>query len=61
MKWREHKHLVIFNADGLPGDEGYYAIYCPSDRMVVLAFLVTGNIDALKIAGHMISTEIKNF
>lgn len=60
MHWREHKHLVIFNADGLPGDKGYYAIYCPSDRMVVLAFLVTSDADALKIAGHMISTEIKN-
>ncbi len=60
VQWREHKHLVIFNADGLPGDKGYYTIYCPSDRMVVLAFLVTSDTDARKIAGHMISNEIKN-
>ncbi|MBQ8703734.1 MAG: hypothetical protein IJ524_05115 [Bacteroidales bacterium] len=58
MLWRERKHLVIFNADGLPGDKGYYAIYYPSDRMVVLAFLVTSDEEALKIAGHMTSTEL---
>ena len=54
--WREHKHLVIFNADGLPGDHGHYAIYCPSDRMVVLAFLVDGEEEAFKVAIHMMST-----
>ena len=57
--WHEHKHLVIFAADGLPGDKGYYAIYCPSDRMVVLAFLVTSDEEALKVAGHMMSSEFK--
>lgn len=57
--WNEHKHLVIFAADGLPGDKGYYAIYCPSDRMVVLAFLVTSDEEALKVAGHMMSSEFK--
>ncbi len=56
--WRERKHLVVFNADGLPGDRGHYAIYCPSDRMVVLAFLVDGDAESLKVAGHMISTEL---
>lgn len=59
LHWREHKHLVIFAADGLPGDKGYYAIYCPSDRMVVLAFLVTSDDEALKVAGHMMSSEFK--
>ena len=58
--WREHKHLVIFNADGLPGDRGHYAIYCPSDRMVVLAFLVDGDAESLKVAGHMIATELES-
>ena len=48
--WRERKHLV--------GDRGHYAIYCPSDRMVVLAFLVDGDAERLKVAGHMISTEL---
>ena len=57
--WRERKHLVVFNADGLPGDRGHYAIYCPSDRMVVLAFLVDGDDESLKVAGHMISSEFK--
>lgn len=57
--WREHKHMVVFNADGLPGDKGYYAVYCPSDRMVVLAFLVDGDAESLKVAGHMISSEFK--
>ena len=50
---------MIFAADGLPGDKGYYAIYCPSDRMVVLAFLVTSDDEALKVAGHMMSSEFK--
>ncbi len=56
--WRERKHLVVFNADGLPGDKGYYAIYCPSDRMVVLAFLIIRDDEAFKIASHMTSTEL---
>lgn len=59
QSWSERKHLVIFNADGLPGDKGYYAIYCPSDRMVFLAFLVTGDAEALKVAGHMMDVEFK--
>lgn len=58
MRWREHKHLVIFNADGLPGDKGYYAIYCPSDRMVVLAFLVRSDSEGRKIISHMVSSEL---
>lgn len=57
--WREHKHLVVFNADGLPGDRGHYSIYCPSDRMVVLAFLVGSDDESLKVAGHMLSSEFK--
>ncbi len=57
--WREHKHLVSFNVDGLEGDHGYYAIYCPSDRMVVLAFLVADRTESLKITRHMISTELE--
>lgn len=55
--WRERKHLVVFDADGLQGDKGYYAIYCPSDRMVVLAFLITSKTDALNVTGHMLATE----
>ena len=55
LRWHERKHLVIFNANGLPGDKGYYAIYCPSDRMVILAFLITSDDEAHKVAGHMIS------
>lgn len=54
-KWRERKHLIVFNADGFSDDKGYYAIYCPSDRMVILAFLITGDDVALKVAGHMLS------
>lgn len=57
--WHERKHLVVFNADGLPGDKGYYAIYCPSDRMVVLAFLVNSDDEAFMIAAHMIDSELK--
>jgi hypothetical protein len=53
------KHLVVFNADAFPGDEGYYAIYCPSDRMVILAFHITSDDEALKVAGHMMSSELK--
>lgn len=51
------KHLVVFNADALPGDKGYYAIYSPSDRMVILAFHVTNDDEARKIATHMTATE----
>ena len=53
------KHLVVFNADAFPGDEGYYAIYCPSDRMVILIFHITSDDEALKVAGHMMSSELK--
>lgn len=55
--WQERKHLVIFNADGFPGDKGYYKIYCPSDRMTVLAFLVTSDDEDFLIASHMLTTE----
>ena len=54
---KERKHLVIFNADGLPGDRGYYTIYCPSDRMVVLAFMIRDEKEAWKISKHMMATE----
>ena len=54
---KERKHLVIFNADGLPGDRGYYTIYCPSDRMVVLAFMIRDEKDAWNISMHMMATE----
>jgi len=54
---KERKHLVIFNADGLPGDRGYYTIYCPSDRMVVLAFMIRDEKEARKISKHMMATE----
>ena len=57
--WRERKHLVVFNVDGLPGDRGHYAIYCPSDRMVILAFLVASDAESLKVAAHMMSTEFE--
>ena len=53
------KHLVVFNADAFPGDEGYYAIYCPSDRMVILIFHITSDAESLKVAGHMMSTEFE--
>lgn len=57
MRWQEFKHLIIFNADGLPGDRGYYTFYFPSDRMVVLAFLITDDKEAWKISMHMMATE----
>lgn len=53
------KHLVVFNADAFLGDEGYYAIYCPSDRMVILIFHITSDAESLKVAGHMMSTEFE--
>ncbi len=57
--FRERKHLVSFCVDGLPGDRGHYAIYCPSDRMVILAFLVASDAESLKVAAHMMSTEFE--
>lgn len=53
----ERKYLNVFNIDALPGDEGYYTIYSPSDRMVILAFLCRNTDEQIKVTLHMMATE----
>ena len=51
------KSLEGFTLDGLDGDDGYYMVYCPSDRFVILAFLCRGLDDLIKVNVHMLATE----
>lgn len=51
------KSLEGFTADGLDGDKGFYMIYMPSDRYVILAFLCRGLDDLIKVNLHMLATE----
>ena len=53
----ERKYLNIFNIDALPDDKGYYTIYSPSDRMVILAFLCRDTDEQIKVTMHMLATE----
>lgn len=53
----ERKYLNFFNIDALPGDKGYYTIYSPSDRMVILAFLCRDTDEQIKVTMHMLATE----
>ncbi len=53
----QKKSLEGFTVDGLEGDDGYYMIYCPSDRYVLLAFLCRGVGDLIKVGFHMLATE----
>ena len=49
--------LEGFTLDGIDGDDGYYMVYCPSDRYVILAFLCKGLDDQIKVMFHMLATE----
>ena len=51
------KSLEISVADGLPGDNGYYMFFFPSDRMIVLAFLVKNTKEQMEITMRMLATE----
>ena len=53
----ERKYLNVFNIDALPGDEGCYTIYSPSDRMVILAFHCRNRDEQIKVTLHMMATE----
>jgi hypothetical protein len=54
---KSKKSLEGFTADGLDGDKGFYMIYMPSDRYVILAFLCRGLDDLIKVNLHMLATE----
>ena len=55
---RDRKNsLEGFTLDGIDGDDGYYMVYCPSDRYVILAFLGKGIDDQIKVMFHMLATE----
>ena len=51
------KSLEGFSVDGLAGDKGFYMIYTPSDRYVILAFLCRDLSDLLSVNLHMLATE----
>lgn len=51
------KSLEISVADGLPGDDGYYMFFFPSDRMIVLAFLVKNTKEQIDLTMHMLASE----
>ncbi len=51
------KSLEISVADGLPGDKGYYMFFFPSDRMIILAFLVKNTEEQMEITMRMLATE----
>lgn len=51
------KSLEISTADGLPGDKGFYMFFFPSDRMIVLAFLVKDTKEQIEITRRMLDTE----
>lgn len=54
---KSKKSLEGFTADGLDGDKGFYMIYMPSDRYVILAFLCRGLDDLIKVNLHMLAAE----
>jgi len=51
------KSLEVSVAEGLPGDNGYYIFFFPSDRMIVLAFLVKDTKEQIEITMRMLATE----
>lgn len=51
------KSLEGFTVDGLEGDKGFYMIYTPSDRYVILAFLCRGLTDLMYVNIHILATE----
>lgn len=51
------KSLEGFSVDGLTGDKGFYMIYTPSDRYVILAFLCRDLSDLFSVNLHMLATE----
>lgn len=52
------KSLEMRGADGLPGEDGMYLMCYPSDRMVILVFLIHNSEEQLKVMSHMIDTEL---
>ena len=53
----KNKSLEISVADGLPGDDGYYMFFFPSDRMIVLAFLVKDTDEQIALTMRMLASE----
>ena len=54
---KSKKSIEITVADGLPGDDGFYMFFFPSDRMIVLAFLVKDTMEQMEITRRMLATE----
>lgn len=54
---RDEKTILSFTADAILGDKGFYMFFCPSDRLVILAFHCHNYEDQTKVTLHMIKTE----
>ena len=54
---KSKKSIEISVADGLPGDKGFYMFFFPSDRMIVLAFLVKDTKEQIEITRRMLDAE----
>lgn len=55
--YSKQKYLIIMRINGLEGDKGEYLLCIPSDRMVVLAFLVRNNVEELNVLDHVLRSE----
>lgn len=53
------KSLEIWTADAMTGDNGWYIICTPSDRMTVLIFLVKSTEEMLSVLQDVIHSEFK--
>lgn len=53
------KSLMMKVVDGLEGDRGWYVLCFPSDRMVVLAFLVNSTEEMEHVIRHVARTEFE--
>ena len=53
----DKKTILSFTANAIPDDKGFYMFFCPSDRLVILAFLCRNYEDQTKVTMHMIKTE----
>lgn len=58
-KPQSKKSLEIRTADALHGDQGWYVICAPSDRMAFLIFLVHDSKEELSVIRHVLFTEFQ--
>ena len=54
---KEHKYLVSFLTNPVPGDGGRYSVNCPSDRPVILVFHIYSDEQHHNVVSHISTTE----